>query len=310
MPPARGQGTFKVGNPYKVEGKTYYPEETYDYEETGIASWYGKEFEGRKTANGEIFDSRELTAAHRTLQMPSLVRVTNLDNGRSLIVRVNDRGPYRRGRVMDVSARAAELLGFKNNGTAKVKLQLLQEESQKIAMAAKSGQDTSGYELAMNQQPNMYNGRPQQVGKVVTGGVPYRTAAADGYTTSIQAVPLAPQGAPVPQVVTSYAPNNYTAIVPGHERNGNFYPDPVVTEMPVRPSNIYVQAGSFSVADNANRLAASLQGMGRAEVRPALIAGRQFFRVRLGPVASVDQADALLSRVVSSGNKNAIIVVE
>jgi rare lipoprotein A len=243
--------------------------------------------------------------------MPSLVRVTNLDNGRSLIVRVNDRGPYKRGRVMDVSARAAELLGFKNIGTAKVKLQLLQEESQKIAMAAKSGQDTSGYELAMNQQPNMYNGRPQQVANVVTGGVPYQTAAANGYSTSVQTYPLAPQGAPVPQVVTAYAPDNYTAIVPGHERNGNFYPDPVVTEMPVRPSNIYVQAGSFSVADNANRLAASLRGLGNgAEVRPALVAGRQFYRVRLGPVRSVEQADALLSRVVSAGGKNAIIVVE
>jgi rare lipoprotein A len=97
MPPVRGQGTFKVGNPYKVEGRTYYPAETYDYEETGIASWYGNEFKGKRTANGEIFDPNELTAAHRTLQMPSLVRVTNLDNGRSLIVRVNDRGPYSAG---------------------------------------------------------------------------------------------------------------------------------------------------------------------------------------------------------------------
>jgi rare lipoprotein A len=311
MPPARGQGSFKVGNPYKVEGQTYYPEETYDYEETGIASWYGKEFEGRRTANGEIFDRRELTAAHRTLQMPSLVRVTNLDNGRSLVVRVNDRGPYRRGRVMDVSERAAELLGFKNNGTAKVKLQLLKEESLKIAAAAKAGQDTSGYELAMNQQAGMYRGTPQryQLANVVTGGVPYDVAAR-GNTPGAPPSAVPPHGAPVPQVVTAYAPNDYTAIVPGHERNGNFYPDPIVTEMPVRPTGIYVQAGSFGVADNANRLAQSLQGVGRVEVHPALIGGRQFYRVRLGPVSSVDQADALLSRVVNAGNKSAIIVVE
>ncbi|MCB1556744.1 MAG: septal ring lytic transglycosylase RlpA family protein, partial [Alphaproteobacteria bacterium] len=92
-PPPPSSGTFKVGNPYKIEGKTYVPQENYSLVETGIASWYGPQFHGKQTANGEVFDMEELTAAHRTLQMPSLVRVTNLENGRSLIVRVNDRGP-------------------------------------------------------------------------------------------------------------------------------------------------------------------------------------------------------------------------
>ena len=142
FPRQQAQGNFKVGNPYKVEGRTYTPKETYEFTETGVASWYGPGFHGKRTANGERFDKNELTAAHRTLQMPSLVRVTNLENGRSLVVRVNDRGPFKRGRVIDVSERAASLLGFKGVGTAKVRLDLLADESKAIAMAARAGQNT------------------------------------------------------------------------------------------------------------------------------------------------------------------------
>jgi rare lipoprotein A len=145
------QGSFKIGNPYSIDGKVYRPRETYDFTETGIASWYGPQFHGKRTANGEIYNMYELTAAHRTLQMPSLVRVTNLENGKSIIVRINDRGPFSRGRVIDVSKKSAELLGFKNQGTAKVRLQLLSDESRRIAEAAKSGQSTRGFEVAMNQ---------------------------------------------------------------------------------------------------------------------------------------------------------------
>lgn len=148
--PSASQGLYKVGKPYEVEGRLYRPEESYDLVETGIASWYGAEFHGRSTANGESFDKNELTAAHRTLQMPSLVRVTNLENGRSIVVRVNDRGPFRRSRVIDLTERGADLLGYRLNGTARVKLEVLPEESRKIAEAARSGVDTRGTEVAMN----------------------------------------------------------------------------------------------------------------------------------------------------------------
>ncbi|MGB0720445.1 MAG: septal ring lytic transglycosylase RlpA family protein, partial [Bdellovibrionales bacterium] len=98
-------GVFKVGNTYSVKGKRYQPRETYSFSETGTASWYGPQFHGKKTANGEVFDKYELTAAHKTLQMPSMIKVTNLDNGRSAILRVNDRGPFARGRIIDMSKR-------------------------------------------------------------------------------------------------------------------------------------------------------------------------------------------------------------
>jgi rare lipoprotein A len=122
-PVPKGGGTYRVGKPYTVAGRVYVPEEDVNYREEGLASWYGDDFHGRLTANGEVFDMASLTAAHPTLPMPCYARVTNLSNGKSLIVRVNDRGPYHGNRVMDVSSKAAELLEFKGNGIARVRVE-------------------------------------------------------------------------------------------------------------------------------------------------------------------------------------------
>jgi rare lipoprotein A len=122
-PVPKGGGTYRVGRPYTVAGRVYVPEEDVNYREEGLASWYGDDFHGRLTANGEVFDMASLTAAHPTLPMPCYARVTNLSNGKSLIVRVNDRGPYHGNRVMDVSSKAAELLEFKGNGVARVRVE-------------------------------------------------------------------------------------------------------------------------------------------------------------------------------------------
>ena len=121
-PVPRGGGTYRVGRPYTVAGRLYVPEEDRNYSATGLASWYGDDFHGRQTANGEVFDMTSISAAHPTLPMPSYARVTNLANGKSLIVRVNDRGPYHANRVMDVSYRAAKLLEFERMGTARVRV--------------------------------------------------------------------------------------------------------------------------------------------------------------------------------------------
>ncbi|HEU0081467.1 MAG TPA: septal ring lytic transglycosylase RlpA family protein [Bradyrhizobium sp.] len=122
-PVPKGGGTYRVGKPYSVAGRVYVPEEDAGYRAEGLASWYGDDFHGRLTANGEVFDMASLTAAHPTLPLPSYARVTNLGNGRSLIVRVNDRGPYHGNRLIDVSNRAAELLEFKGNGVARVRVE-------------------------------------------------------------------------------------------------------------------------------------------------------------------------------------------
>jgi rare lipoprotein A len=122
-PVPKGGGTYRVGKPYMVAGRMYVPEEDINYREDGLASWYGDDFHGRLTANGEVFDMDALTAAHPTLPMPCYARVTNLSNGKSLIVRVNDRGPYHGNRLIDVSNKAAELLEFKSNGVARVRVE-------------------------------------------------------------------------------------------------------------------------------------------------------------------------------------------
>lgn len=288
------QGTFKIGKPYQVDGRWYYPKEQYELTETGIASWYGPGFNGKRTASGETFDSSELTAAHRTLQMPSLVRVTNLGNGRSVIVRVNDRGPYKRGRVMDVSSKAADLLGFKGAGTAKIKLEVLPQESMKIAQIAKTGVNTKGYELAMNEtgRAPVFQPRYEQVAYDSSESMPLQPVTRETISAPVEGSP------------------GINSVIPGHTRDGQFYPDPVVTEMPVTPSNIYVQAGAFSVYDNALHLRDRLSAYNEARVYPATVRGQNLFRVRLGPVASVEEADELLARLVESGQREAIIVVE
>lgn len=119
----RGGGREQVGKPYQVRGKWYYPKEDLAYNRTGTASWYGDAFHGRKTANGEIYDMNQLSAAHPTMPLPSYAKVTNMKNGNSLIVRVNDRGPYAHGRIIDMSKRAAQMLDYTGSGTAQVRVQ-------------------------------------------------------------------------------------------------------------------------------------------------------------------------------------------
>ena len=121
----KGGGHYKIGKPYQIANKWYRPRENTRYDRVGTASWYGDLFHGRKTANGEVFDMDALTAAHPTLPLPTLVEVTNLANKKSIIVRVNDRGPYRHNRLIDLSRKAATILGFKSKGTAKVRVKYI-----------------------------------------------------------------------------------------------------------------------------------------------------------------------------------------
>ncbi|EMD84549.1 septal ring lytic transglycosylase RlpA family protein [Pacificimonas flava] len=130
-------GPVKVGNPYKVRGRWYYPKDDRDYRETGMASWYGPNFKGRPTANGERFDPSGLSAAHKTLPLPSFVRVENLNNGREVTVRVNDRGPFAENRIIDLSRRAAQLLDMEGAGLARVRVtRVYPSDEEKRALAA------------------------------------------------------------------------------------------------------------------------------------------------------------------------------
>ena len=284
--PGAGIGIYKIGKPYQIDGTWYYPAEDWTYNETGIASWYGEQFHGRYTANGEIFDLNGLTAAHRTLPMPTVVRVTNLENGRSIAVRVNDRGPYARGRIIDLSRRAAQLLGFEGQGTAKVRVQIMVPES--IQAASLAGRHGTEPELAAAAPP------PQAapVGTVTAQALP----PPPGTSSSANKVVTLP----VPKVAQLAAP-------PPQPIAGPPLPQ-TVQVVPVKPTAIYVQAGAFASIDRAVRLKSQLERLGTVSVTNARVSGMTMYRVRVGPVASVDQADALLNRVIATSPEARIVV--
>ncbi len=277
---ARAGGAFKIGTPYQIGGTWYYPKEDYDYSETGIASWYGPGFNGKLTANGEVYNQDDLTAAHRTLPMPSIVQVTNLDNGRSIKVRINDRGPFARSRIIDLSRRGAELLGFEQAGTAKVLVEIVEHESRQIASAALNGA------AALD--------APRAAPMVAVKAEPLPGTAAPTSAGS----PAASQTAlAVPhRLVSSVAPLDQSL-------DG-------VTTRPVGLSDIYVQAGAFTNFDNANRLRALLSQLGNVRIASALVEDKQFFRVQIGPIASVDEADRVLAMLLDNGHGEARVVVD
>lgn len=316
---AVSSGGYKIGKPYQVAGQWYYPQEDYNYDETGIASWYGPGFHGQRSANGEVYNQNDLTAAHKTLPMPSLVRVTNLDNGRSIVLRINDRGPFVAGRIIDVSRRAAQLLGMDRTGTAKVRVQILADESRAIKMAAIARNDEDMGAIASAAQ----NGTPMPSTDATN-----QPAAAP--RTAVVSQSLGPIGAPVPAApppaaVPSTAPasgvlasnsqqpvTEHVTDVPGKVEDGRFLPAEAVQQVPVNPAatRIFVQAGSFTNFDYANRLRARLASLGNVEISPVMVKNVQFFRVRVGPIANVDDADKALARVVASGQNDARVVID
>jgi rare lipoprotein A len=322
------QGYYKIGQPYEIDGVTYTPAEDYNYDETGIASWYGPDFHGKITANGELYDMNQVTAAHKTLPMPCLVRVTNLDNGRTIVVRVNDRGPYARGRVLDMSRRGAQLLGYEKTGTAKVRVQIMAKESMILAQAAKQGQmsvDIAG--LDPDQAPPLPEGTPgyTRAGPIFNAPLAQQQLPPpQQYAQPQFAQPQYPQPRYIPPsaqqpVAPSVALVNEKALIQqelpkdmlkGSDVGGRFLPAPqIASYQKVKPSGIYIQAGAFGVAENAQRLQTRLAGVGKTDISQAIVDGKTFYRVRVGPVANVDLADRLLARVVAAGANGAKIVV-
>ena len=315
--PPESIGSFKVGNPYNIKGRNYYPQESYNHSETGIASWYGPNFHGKKTANGEIFDKNELTAAHRTLQLPSIIRVTNLSNGRSIILRVNDRGPFAHDRVLDVSERAATVLGFKNHGTAKIRIDVLGDASVQVAEAAKQGYDTRGFEVALNnKKPRtataiaMPQVKPEPVTQVaMTPPPPPYSAAPPPYTTATattgQPIPLSK---PMPVQAEPLAPARVSYATPNIQTASNYVTGSNVSNLGT--GKIYVQAGSFAQEQNALSYSYNLSGFGPSKVYMTHVNNKPFFRVRLGPYDNRIKAQEILTALNEGGNKNAVIVVD
>ena len=278
------KAAYKVGKPYQIAGVWYYPAVDYDYVETGIASWYGPKFHGRPTANGEVFDMNKLSAAHRTLPLPSMVRVTNLENGRSMKLRVNDRGPFAHGRIIDISRRGAQLLGFQKQGTARVRVEIIADESRRLAASMRGGPT-----LAANESP------------ITVARLPKAEVTSQALSPPPGAVAAAP--APVESAPLAVPDRGEQVAMTGPGSD-------VVRVGPTGPTRIYVQAGAFSYFDNANRVRARLSSLGQVKVSSALVDGRDLFRVRVGPFDSVDHADRVLEQLIGAGFPNSRIVVD
>jgi len=299
----RGQPSYKVGAAYQINGKWYRPRVDYGYDETGLASWYGEAFDGKATANGEIFNLNELSAAHKTLPLPSVVEVSNMRNGRTLRLRVNDRGPYVDSRIIDVSRRAAQLLGFEMAGTTPVRVRILKDESIEVAEAAMRGQ-AGRVQLAAVPRSSQVMAAPP-----VIAGPPRRE-------------PPPPEPAPVMMAAASPPPPEPAAasrrhwpslIAQAHAETPHpaVAASPMPAAIPVSTSGrIFVQAGAFAIPENAQRVRARIAELGNVQVVPAEVNGSALYRVRLGPVTNGAEADRLLSKVVGSGYPTARIVSE
>lgn len=305
------KGNYKIGKPYRVGAVSYYPQESFHLVETGIASWYGPNFHGKRTANGEIFDKNELTAAHRTLQMPSFVRVTNLENGRSVVVRINDRGPFLHGRVIDVSRRAAELLGFIGKGTARVRVEVLEKESRQIAEAARRGLNTSRMTVSELDKMNVPTIEETPETRAAQTKVAYQQNDAQTLPESLQTPTITVEelsssgrrSAPMRPVYDRREP------LPVHmNKDGRYMPDAVVRTEPVVPTGLYIQAGAFAVKSNADRLVGTLGSIAPTRIESVTVSGRTLYRVKLGPFSTVEAADNALARVIRLGQGGAKVI--
>jgi len=285
QPAQEARPRYVVGDPYSLGGVWSYPREDFSLRETGLAAVAADRRAGRRTANGEIHDPARASAAHRTLQLPAAVTVTNLENGRSLRLRVNDRGPADPGRVVELSRRAAELLGVPPGGTAQVALAVAPEESR--ALAARARPAAAGAES------------------------PFRVAAAPRDAVSVETLP-APPGAreAPPSRVAAVAP----VSGPANGADGPAPPDPDLPERVVQgvaaPGRLFVEVGTFSGREAAARLAAWPGMPGVPRVEPVGTGRYRQFRVRIGPLPGVAEADRTLEQVLASGVSEARILVD
>ena len=248
---------YKVGNPYKINGKWYYPAVDYQYDEVGIASWYGPGFHGKSTANGEVFDQNKITAAHRTLPMPSIVKVTNLENGMVLDkVRINDRGPFARNRIIDLSKKAAEELGFIKNGVAKVRVEILEDESRKYALS---------------EQQNVYVAEAAEI--------------------------------------TEVSKKNLLPNPEFEEKKIKKKNEDVLENSILNDQELLIQVGAFTDHRNARLLIDKLTEF-KAYINRVFINNRYLYRVRIGPINDLNQANKVKMELFELGYTSSHLVMK
>lgn len=276
-------GKRKFGNPYEIMGKTYYPLSTSEgYRRKGVASWYGKDFHGKPTANGETYNMYAMTAAHPTLPIPTYVRVTNIENGLSTIVRVNDRGPFLRGRIIDLSYAAAKTLDMDVQGTAPVLLEALPTDGSVLQVKSRFAK----LETNVQNKPEKHY--------------------AD--------LPVERANPPIQYKEKKIDKNSFTYRVSRRDVT-----NPVSSEenlsgaedVKIGKHQYYIQTGAFSKKQYASRQQLNISKFfPNVKVMSFLRGTTKLHRVRIGPVASVQEADEILGKVAQEGWTNARIVVD
>ena len=266
---AGGGAHYKVGAPYKIAGKWYAPKVDTSYDETGLASWYGDEFNGRPTANGEIFDKRRLSAAHKTLPLPTLVEVENLANHKKIIVRVNDRGPFVGDRIIDLSHAAARELGFEHQGVAKVRVRYVGEPD--VGGFAALPGDSAPIKVAEEQKPHSTRiVRREAVQPIAVAAAPARDEIAD---LIISASTAAAPTTPTPNAVP-----------------------------------LWVEVAQIDDLNKLEKMRFDIPGAGPIEVATNDVGGQTVQVLRLGPFSDEALAATSLTKAQAAGFNEAKIV--
>ncbi len=309
----------KLGQSYSVDGETYVPRLQKDYKEEGLASWYGPGFHGGKTANGERFDAEEMTAAHRTLPLPSMVRVTLLETGKSAIVRVNDRGPFSKGRIIDLSRAAAKEIGLIAKGVGRVRVEYLPQESERFAALLAQGRDPKSIDVAQEVLPyaekkyadadagksswmsavNPVRSASAAVPQETNDAVDVMEVTSHDLDAPVAAAPVAAAAAPraAPKDVKDASPfaalqeAEYTA--PTAEK---------VSEEVAAGAGHYLQLGAFANKINATKMQSKVMQIGKAFVEPkAAPDSGTLYLVRMGPYTDVDESARVLAQLERLG---------
>jgi rare lipoprotein A len=286
----------RVGKPYQIGGKWYTPAIDSDYDEVGIASWYGPGFHGRPTANGEKFDENGISAAHTTLPLPSYVMVTNLDNGKQLYVRINDRGPFEDDRILDLSKRAAELLGSKNTGLARVRVRLA-EPPYNVTLISPDGQKKIGTTKQTNSSEILIannNNNRQQETKTAYNNLPLYQGNNQVNTPLIKNTPMQPIAQPI---INNNYPQDYATAT-------------------TRPNNSIlsdtyaVKIGVFSDPNNISNLQRNLASLGTVQVNPIYRQGKMLSEISLNGYKTQQEALNTLDALTQLGINDAIIITK
>ena len=310
-------GIYKIGNPYQIAGRWYSPKEDYNYSETGVASWYGEDFNGKRTANGERYNMNTLTAAHRTLPLPCIVKVTNLQNGRSVVVRVNDRGPYVKDRIIDLSKHGAQLLGYMGQGTTKVKVEIMAKES-KALKAAMLNEPLPEREKALaaaesaTPAPSLYESSAERVEVAKAESEKMSEIYASAGDNVISTGSYKPQGKTAEPVVYGSAAtaegevksgalgqmNELSKVSENSGVYGKAAADPKAVSTQAVTSRgyqyqkgyYYIQAGAFSRYDLAHRQMVRLKEYGSSHIMNISNNGKTLYRVVVGPFSQREEA--------------------